>query len=752
MILSRSFKLRIGLILAFLFLFLTYQYSGLKSYLVANNISYRVQLTAIHQNRVPTDLIVKKFRLNDSVREDFHKGWYKYSIGNFADYYEARKLRDKLISENKAYGAFVVMIKDDIRMDDMDTIQEETVPTLQINQKVSYRIQVKASATQIPVNELKAQLNIAEDIVEELDNNYYKYTVGNFENYEDAKNLFARLKTIDKITDAFIVTYYGNKRIGSSIYRKTETKKKEISENNYKPAKVVSKPALVKKEIKVEVQKPKPQTIKKEPKKKLPPKVEPERKIEKQVEEPVKKEVIAEPKEIKQVQLDNNTSNNIIVYHIDPSKLRTISKSGIQTTEVVAENKSETSEVVDKQEVNTAETVNDDYQASKVETARNDINYDTVKVVSKQKKLSFYQQLKENVNTQSDKSFFIWLLIILIIYFFLNLIVVITIVFISRIRKIRKERKIKKLEEEFQILLAEFLFDPGAEKTAYNKLRSTSGSFKRNILLDELMKLCVDLAGEVLEKLKVLYFNMELDKDSIQKLSNRRWYIKVKGCRELTRMKAYNAKSEIEKLLNSNNEILRAEAQMALIELNEENPYYFLEKLTQQFLPWEQLNVHVMMQRNAYEIPDFSKWLMVENETVVLFAIEMIRVYRQIMNAPKIIKFFKHPNKSLREAAIIAAGELGYVELVPELMKIYNEVEDEYKVLILRSMQRLADDGNKDFLRGIIESNAPQYIKLDAAKAMFALGVKGQIELKRYSQTSDSELNAIVKHVFDERI
>lgn len=752
MILSRSFKLRIGLILAFLFLFLTYQYSGLKSYLVANNISYRVQLTAIHQNRVPTDLIVKKFRLNDSVREDFHKGWYKYSIGNFADYYEARKLRDKLISENKAYGAFVVMIKDDIRMDDMDTIQEETVPTLQINQKVSYRIQVRASVTQISVNELKAQLNIAEDIVEELDNNYYKYTVGNFENYEDAKNLYARLKTIDKITDAFIVTYYGNKRIGSSNYRKTETKKKEISENNYKPAKVVSKTALVKKEKKVEVQKPKPQPIKKEPKKELPPKVEPERKIEKQVEEPVKKEVIAEPKEIKQVQLDNNTSNNIIVYHIDPSKLRTISKSGIQTTEVVAENKSEASEVVDKQEVNTAETVNDDYQASKVETARNDINYDTVKVVSKQKKLSFYQQLKENVNTQSDKSFFIWLLIVLIIYFFLNLIVVITIVFISRIRKIRKERKIKKLEEEFQILLAEFLFDPGAEKTAYNKLRSTSGSFKRNILLDELMKLCVDLAGEVLEKLKVLYFNMELDKDSIQKLSNRRWYIKVKGCRELTRMKAYNAKSEIEKLLNSNNEILRAEAQMALIELNEENPYYFLEKLTQQFLPWEQLNVHVMMQRNAYEIPDFSKWLMVENETVVLFAIEMIRVYRQIMNAPKIIKFFKHPNKSLREAAIIAAGELGYVELVPELMKIYNEVEDEYKVLILRSMQRLADDGNKDFLRGIVESNTPQYIKLEAAKAMFALGVKGQIELKRYTQTSDSELNAIVKHVFDERI
>lgn len=741
LILSRSFKLRIGLILAFLFLFLTYQYSGLKNYLVANNISYRVQVTAIHKNRVPIDMIMKKFRLSDSLREDFHKGWFKYSIGSFPDYYEAKKYRDKLIVENKAYGAFVVMVKDDIRMDDMDTIQEETVPTFQVNQKVSYRVQIRASATQIPINELKSQLNIAEDIIEELDNNYYKYTVGNFENYDDAKNFYARLKTIDKVTDAFIVTYFGNKRIGGNVTKKELFKKKQDLQTKSLPSKKLTNQAIVRKEYK-------PVKIKTEPK---PKKVEHKREIEKPKPEPKVEEPQPEVKEIEApVKIDVNSSHNIILYHISPDNLKRISKRAIQTSEIsTLENTTEIS--TDNQTVKNEPIVNES-PVQNVQYPSNTLNYDTVKDTNKHVKKSIFTRFKDNIRINSDKSFFIWVLVILIIYFFLNLLVVITIVFVSRIRKIRKEKRIKKVEEEFQILLAEFLFDPSAEKAAYNKLRNTSGSFKRNILLDELMKLCVDLAGEVLEKLKVLYFNMELDKDSVQKLSNRRWFIKVKGCRELTRMKAYNSKSEIEKLLNSKNEILRAEAQMALIELNEENPYYFLEKLTQQFLPWEQLNVHVMMQRNSYEIPDFSKWLMVENETVVLFAIEMIRVYRQIMNAPKIIKFFKHPNLNLREAAIIAAGELGYVEVVPELMKIYNEVEDEYKVLILRSMQRLADDGNKDFLRGIIESNAPQYIKLDAAKAMFALGVKGQIELKRYSQSNDAELNAIIKHVFDERI
>ncbi len=744
MILSRSFKLRIGLILAFLFLFLTYQYSGLKSYLVANNISYRVQITAILKNRVPVDQIIKKFNLNDSVREDFHKGWFKYSIGNFPDYYEAKKFRDKLISENKTYGAFVVMVKDDIRMDDMDTIQKETVPTFQLNQKVSYRVQIRASATQISINELKTQLNIAEDIIEEFDNNYYKYTVGNFENYDDAKNVFARIKTIDKITDAFIVTYFGNKRIGGYIPEKRVFNKQHEIQNKPLTSKKETSQVVVHKEYKAVKIKTNPQPKKVEPKK-----VE----IKKPKEEP---KIIEQKAEIKKVEppvkIDENTPNNIILDHISPDKLKNISKRAIQISEVKETTNSINSDNYSEKENTSSNASVAEPEVQNVQYPSNRINYETVKDTVKRVKKSFFVRFKDNIRINSDKSFFIWVLVVLIIYFFINLLVVITIVFVSRVRKISKEKKIKKVEEEFQILLAEFLFDPSAEKAAYNKLRNTSGSFKRNILLDELMKLCVDLAGEVLEKLKVLYFNMELDKDSVDKLSNRKWFIKVKGCRELTRMKAYSAKPEIEKLLNSKNEILRAEAQMALIELNEDNPYYFLEKLTQEFLPWEQLNVHVMMQRNSYEIPDFSKWLMVENETVVLFAIEMIRVYRQIMNAPKIIKFFKHQNKNLREAAIIAAGELGYVEVVPEMMKIYNEVEDEYKVMILRSMQRLADDGNKDFLRGIIESNAPQYIKLEAAKAMFALGVKGQIELKRYSQTNDAELNTIVKHVFDERI
>lgn len=747
MILNRSSKLRFSLIIAFILLFISYQYSGLKYYLKANNITYRVQISAAYQNKIPIESLVKRFSIEESIREDYHKGWFKYSIGNFPDYYDARGYRDKLIANNKTYGAFVVLIKDDIRMDGMDTVQPQTAPTLQTMQKVSYRIQIKASNNQISVADLKTQLAIAEEITEEKINNWYKYTIGNFENYDDAKNLFHRVINIDKINDAFIVTYYGNKRVGYQPIEKKPTVYKEVvstSKIEQKPVvKATPKPRVIQQKKTVQ----QPQIVEKQ--------------------KPAEKAKPAEiPKQEPVAEIIEPSSVDIILFHINSDRLKGTTKKPLT---VISENETgeyESQKIAEnetKKEPENIEYKEPDQNNQPILSQETDVesntsyqsNYvysDTSKSAREYRNRNFLSKFVDKIRFNSKKSFFIWLLLILIIYFIVNLIVVITIVFISRVRKIRKERKIKKIEDEFQLLLAEFLFDTNNEREAYNKLRSTSGSFKRNILVDELMKLCVDLSGEVLEKLKELYFAMELNKDSLSRLKDNRWFVKVKACRELTRMKAYEAKKEIEKLLDSKNEILRAEAQMALIELSEENPYYFLEKLTKPFLPWEQLNVHVMMQRNSYEIPDFSKWLMLENETVVLFAIEMIRVYRQIMNAPKIIKFFKHPNPMLKEAAIITAGELGYVEVVPELIKIYNEVEDEFKVLILRSMQRLADDTNKDFLRNILESSAAQYIKLDAAKAMFAIGIKGQIELKRYSQTDDAELNAIIKHVFDERI
>jgi hypothetical protein len=768
---KKQIKIKLWLIGVFVLLLLGFLYSNVKPYLIANNISYSVQISAAYQQKIEIEYLLKKFRLNENIREDYHKGWFKYSVGSFPDYYEARSYRDNLINNHNTKGAFVVMFKDDIRMNGMDTLDAANEPTKtyqQPDKKINYRIQVKTSTTKLDIEELQKNLNLTEPISEEFENGLYRYTIGYFENLDDAKNLHYRVVNIDKITDAFIATYFGDKRIG---YSSTQKRTAYVETKRPEPVKTKAKEET-----------PKPVENKTKEKKEIPPQHVEQSKTDKK--NLTVTENITETKE-------TNFPKNIILFSTSENQLKLVRKKLIQQNSITEKQaqvnkttiekieipvrkqenistekeKPKTIENTEKQEDSKPVLSNDSITKSEDHVTKDTSEYIETNVITS---TSDYDTTKTNLNTQKSKKWHVRLfnaikaqafkdfvskfITLLILYFLVNIIIVTSIVFISRIRKVRKENKIRKIEEEFQNLLAQFLFDELSEKEAYDKLNSVRGKFRRNILIEELMKLSKDLSGEVLDKLKSLYFSIGLDKDSFDKLENRRWFVKVKGLRELTRMKTYSAKPEIEKYLNSKNSILRAEAQLALIELNEEDPYYFLDKLEQTFLPWEQLNVHVMMQRYSYEIPDFSRWLMSENESVVLFAIEMIRVHKQIMNAPKIIRFFNHPNPLLKEAAIITAGELGYIEVVPELMKVYNDVENEYKVIILRAMQRLADDDNKDFLKGILDSDAPQHIKLDAAKAMFAIGIKGQIELKQYAQSNDEELIAIVKHVFDERI
>lgn len=81
---------------------------------------------------------------------------------------------------------------------------------------------------------------------------------------------------------------------------------------------------------------------------------------------------------------------------------------------------------------------------------------------------------------------------------------------------------------------------------------------------------------------------------------------------------------EIERCLNSSNEILRMEAKLAWIRLDIDDPLSFLDKLEHDFTPWEQLHVFEMIKRNKVTLPDFSRWLNSPNETVVLFCRRMI--------------------------------------------------------------------------------------------------------------------------------
>src|SRR5664280_2906678 len=206
------------------------------------------------------------------------------------------------------------------------------------------------------------------------------------------------------------------------------------------------------------------------------------------------------------------------------------------------------------------------------------------------------------------------------------MIVLLIIILLNR-EKIEKEDLMHQyLLEKYQNLIINYLF---GSATPEEFLLIASDSYRRHVLIDQIIDVSINLKGKEIEKLFGLYKLLGLDKDSIKKAHSRQWHKKIKGIRELAFMNIKDANTVIYKALNSSNEILRMEAQIALVRLSDDNPFEFLSHLTTRFSLWEQITLHELIIQHNIPLPSFQKWLTSPNPTVVTFALRMIREFEQ---------------------------------------------------------------------------------------------------------------------------
>ena len=340
-------------------------------------------------------------------------------------------------------------------------------------------------------------------------------------------------------------------------------------------------------------------------------------------------------------------------------------------------------------------------------------------------------------------------LIITIVISVVTMIILLIVILLNRTRMEKEEGLKQYLAETYQGMIIDYLFT-GSSPDRFRQI--ASDNYRRQALIDQMIDVSVNLKGDAEEKLCGLYLYLGLDRDSINRANNFRWHKKIKGFRELAFMNIKEANQVIYKALNSKNEILRMEAQIALVRLTDEDPFSFLFQLRRPFSLWEQITLHELIIQHDLPVPEFKKWLKASNPTVVMFALRMIREFKQKDAEEDIRETLEHPSQEVRKLAVQVAGDLDMRSTLEVMKRIYKVQEYNTCLEIIRAMAKMPDPSLMGFLKLVLDKEDDVQLQIEATKAIENNGEEGVKTLVKLMKSEYKNYNIIVRHVLDRRI
>lgn len=340
-------------------------------------------------------------------------------------------------------------------------------------------------------------------------------------------------------------------------------------------------------------------------------------------------------------------------------------------------------------------------------------------------------------------------LIVTIVVSIATMLILLVIILLNRRRMEKEERLHQYLLEKYQGLIVDYLFG-NANPDDFRPI--ASDNYRRQVLIDQMIDVSVNLKGEEAKKLFGLYKHLGLDRDSIKRANDVRWHKKIKGFRELAFMNIKDANDVIYKALNSSNEILRMEAQIALVRLGDKNPFEFLSHLTRPFSLWEQITLHELIIQHNIPVPPFKQWLKSINPTVAMFALRMIREFRQKDAEDEVRETMLRPEPEIRQLAVQVAGDLEMRSTLETMKKMYKNQDYNICLEIIKSMGKMPDLSMMGFLKLVLDKEDDVQLQIEATKAIENNGEEGVKALVKLMKSEYKNYNIIVRHVLDRRI
>ena len=310
--------------------------------------------------------------------------------------------------------------------------------------------------------------------------------------------------------------------------------------------------------------------------------------------------------------------------------------------------------------------------------------------------------------------------------FFSAIIILMLTIYISRNLRVARTKKVKDYQFKYQLLIYEALIE-GQEAKSSAGVSAIAEKFikyglksrlSKQALIDLMISLKKSFSGEFETQLDQIYKELNLHEVSLRKVKQGSWSEKATGIRELAAMNYREAWLEIAKLHYHRNPVLAEESQMASIRLAEGKPLYFLDNYSKPLSLWQQINFYqYLLKVDKTLLPDFQRWLGASNESVVLFSLKMIGIFKQAMAAPAVASLLKHSSFQVKLCAIQALIKLEAHDYMHELVSMLDIQDDNIKVYTIIAIGKLGNSYHKNLIKPFLSDPSYQ-VRLAAAKAL----------------------------------
>jgi HEAT repeat protein len=250
-----------------------------------------------------------------------------------------------------------------------------------------------------------------------------------------------------------------------------------------------------------------------------------------------------------------------------------------------------------------------------------------------------------------------------------------------------------------------------------------------------------------MENILWLFERLDLKIQLLKNLENKKWHKKAKAVQQLAHLQQKNCVDIILPFTNHQNDLLRMEAQIALVKMTGFEGLEFLNQVTYPVSEWQQLRLIEELSSNTItSLGSVHKWLKSENVSVVNFALRLIEIYQQFDFYDEVKTCLSHASSTVCKNAVLTISNISNETTADLLVEHFGNYDALIQIKILKILQSQGTENQLPFLFSILKHPDDSY-KLEAAKAILKISDKGLLTIEELTDRESFPWNVILPQI-----